>query len=414
MRDTTSDVIVIGSGAAGLSSALQLAYRGQRVRVFDRGALASGSTSRASGLLGQLRGTTVATHALVESVRILKGLEARAGAALFKQTGSLRVANTPERAEEVRFHYRLGKAAGLDIELIDAAEARRIVPFMNTDDVIACAYCPTDGYLDPPDLAALYIRLAREAGVLFHAHEPVTGIATAGGRVRGVETANGAYHAPVVVNAAGPWSYLVGALAETPLPTAPLGHYYITTAPDPATPVPQETGTMRDRELRIYARPKDGGWRVGIYEAEPEAFDMERLPADFSMSNMTASYEHPSIRRLIAACRHRFPFMRPDMPLEIRGGIMSFTPDGGPLVGAFAGITGLYHCAGFCGHGIMQSPVIGVMLAELILDGVCRFDLQQIAADRFSDLPELRDRRAVAAQCRAVYANYYGRVDTDA
>lgn len=411
MLDHTADVIVVGAGAAGLSSALQLALRGQKVRVFDQGALASGSTSRASGLLGQLRGTPEATRALVESVRILKELEARGGVKLYGQTGSLRVANTPERAAEVRYHYKLGRAAGLDIELMEPADAARIIPFMRTDDLLACCFCPTDGYLDPPNLAALYIRLAREAGVEFHEHEPVEALLLPGGRAGGVRSAQGKYTAGVVLNASGPWAKLVAEYADTPLPTLPIGHYYFTTAPHPAVSVPPETGTMRDRELRIYARPKDGGWRVGIYETAPEIFDMAQLPPAY-MSTMTASKDHPSLRTLIENAAHRFPFIHLDTPMEIKGGIMSFTPDGHPLVGAFDAVPGLYHCTGFCGHGIMQSPVIGVMAAELILDGTCRFDLGRIEADRFTDFPELRDPAVVAERCKATHWGYYGTIET--
>ena len=118
------------------------------------------------------------------------------------------------------------------------------------------------------------------------------------GRVRGVKTADGEYHAPVVVNAGGPWSYLNAELAETVLPTAAIGHYYLTTRPDPAHPVDRLSPAVRNRELRIYTRPESGGLIVGIYDAEPDLHDMRKLPVDFDMSRMKAARDSIQVARL--------------------------------------------------------------------------------------------------------------------
>ena len=149
----------------GLSTALQLAARGQKVTVLEKGELASGSTGQASGLLGQLRSNAEAIRMLVDSMAILRELQERDGARVFTQSGSVRVAQNEARAAEIRRGIEIGQAAGLEIYQIDAADLKRRMSYVETDDVIAACYCPTDGYLSPPELAQLYIRVARRNGV---------------------------------------------------------------------------------------------------------------------------------------------------------------------------------------------------------------------------------------------------------
>jgi sarcosine oxidase subunit beta len=215
-----------------------------------------------------------------------------------------------------------------------------------------------------------------------------------------------------VVNAGGPWSYLIADMAAQRLPTAGIGHCYFTFGPDPDCPIDPHSPTLRDRENLIYSRPtREGALHVGIYETQPVPYDMEALPAGFQMAKMRTGRDHPTIRALLAAARRRFPFISDDTPLRITTGIMSWTPDGNALCGPMPGVAGLYHCAGFCGHGVMQSAAIGVLMADLILDGTCRYDLAQLEADRFFDLPEFVDRARVKARCAETYAHCYSKIE---
>ncbi len=406
----TADVIVIGGGVAGASTAMQLALRGRRVIVLERAMLGSGSTGRAAGLLGQLRSTRAATQILVDGVRIVKDLERRTGTQIFVQTGSARVASTYERAEEIRHHVALGKEAGLEVDHVDIADLARRLPYMRTADLVDACYCPTDGHLQPAELLAAYVRVARENGVRFETNSPVDAILVSSGRVQGVRAAGRAYHAPAVVNSTGPWSYLVAELGQSRLPTAALGHFYLTTTPSPQVPVDRLSPAVRDRQSRIYTRPEAGGLLVGMYEAEPVEYDMETLPPDFDMSQMRAARDQINVAMLIDAASRRFPFINERTPMAITTGIMTFTPDASPFCGQSPEVAGLFHCAGFSGHGIVQSPAIGLIMAELIFDGRSRYDIPQIEADRFFDVPELRDRATIKSRCVSAYANYYGKV----
>jgi 4-methylaminobutanoate oxidase (formaldehyde-forming) len=404
------DAIIVGGGVAGASTALQLAQRGRRVLVLERGMLGSGSTGRAAGLLGQLRSTRAATTMLRDGIEVVKELEQRTGKQIFVQTGSLRVAATPERAREVREHVQMAREVGLAIDHIPQQEVARLLPYMRTDDLLDACYCPTDGHLQPAELLAAYVQAARELGVTFQTHTPVERAIVEKGAARGVIARGEHYEAPVVVNCAGPWSYLVAERAQTRLPTAAIGHYYLTTTPMVETPVDRLSPAVRDRENRIYSRPEAGGLLVGTYEAEPIEYDMERLPDDFEMSQMRARRDEYNVAVLIDAARQRFPFINERTPMTITTGIMTFTPDGQPCCGADAEIAGLFHCTGFCGHGIVQSPIIGVVMAELVTEGRSRYDVSQIEADRFAEIEELRERSVVKARCRTTYAEYYGKV----
>lgn len=409
----TADVIVIGGGVAGLSTAMQLGARGRKVVLVERAALGSGSTGRAAGLLGQLRSTPAATKMLMDGVEIVKDLEARTATKIFHQTGSLRVAQTPDRVAEVRSHVAMGKSIGFAVDHIDATEVAKLLPYMRVDDLLDACYCPTDGHLAPAELAASFARVAREHGVVLYTQTPAEAIRIESGRVVGVRAGGRTVDAPVVVNAGGPWSYLVAELAQTPLPTAAIGHYYLTTRPTDDTPVDPLSPAVRDRGNRIYSRPESGGLIVGMYEAEPDEYDMETLPGDFDMSTMHVSRTNIHVARLLDAVGRRFPFVTERTPMTLTTGIMTFTPDGQPFCGKVREIEGLYHCAGFCGHGIVQSPVIGVIMAELIVDGKTQYDIQQIEADRFFDVPKYRDRAAIKRACYSASADYYGKVVTN-
>ena len=228
----------------------------------------------------------------------------------------------------------------------------------------------------------------------------MTEILLESGRVRGVRTADGEYHAPVVVNAGGPWSYLNAELADAVLPTAAIGHYYLTTRPDPTHPVDRLSPAVRDRELRIYTRPESGGLIVGIYDAEPDLYDMRKLPVDFDMSRMKAARDSIQVARLIDAAHQRFPWIDERTPMTITTGIMTFTPDARPFCGKMPDIEGLYHCSGFSGHGIVQSPAIGLIMSQLILDGESTYDVASIEADRYFDMPGYLERERHRGQVR--------------
>lgn len=411
MSENSSDIIIIGGGVAGLSTAMQLARRGAAVTVLEREQIGNGSTGRAAGLLGQLRGTAEHTRMLMDGVEIVKELEAQADVEIYVQTGSVRVAETPERAQELTDLIEMGHSINFDINEIPVDELAERMPYMRTDDLTTACWCPTDGHLQPAELASAYHKVGRDHGVRYETNCPVTGVLLDGKKAHGVQTPKGEFHAPILVNAAGPWSHLVAGLTNTTLPTAALGHVYLTTQPHPDHPVDRLSPGFRNRHHRIYGRPENGGLLVGMYGEDCPEFDMNTLPPDFDMSAMKARRDDLHLAMLIHAAQQRFPWLNERTPMHVTTGIMTFTPDGLPFCGQLPDREGLFYCTGFSGHGIVQSPAIGVIMSELILDGQSSYDIASIEADRYWEVPGFQGRAEIQQRCYKMQGSYYGRVE---
>ena len=400
-------MIIIGGGASGCSTAMQLSLQGRSVLVLDKAQFGSGSTGQAAGLGAQLRSNPSETRLLMEGIEVVGEMERKLNEKIFTRTGSLHVAATEDRAGELRDFVESGKTIGFDIDLVDREFAKSRLPCMRTDDLIEFCYCPTDGHFAPSELLNGYIRIARDAGATFLSQTRVEDIMMSGGRVKGVQTAGASFFAPVVVNAAGPWSYLVAELTQTPMATATLGHYYLVTEPVPGVQISPTDAAIRDRANRIYSRPEMGGLLVGSYEQEPVEYSMEALPEDFQMSEIRIQRDNLNVALLIEAASQRFPFINERTPMSITTGIMTFTPDGHALCGPVHDVEGLYYCTGFNGRGVFQSTSVGFLLADIICKGRSRYQMGHLDADRFSGEPWLGDRESIRTRCCDRYANHY-------
>ncbi len=373
----------------------------------DKAQFGSGSTGQAAGLGAQLRSNPSETRLLMEGIEVVGEMERKLNEKIFTRTGSLHVAATEDRAGELRDFVESGKTIGFDIELVDREFAKSRLPCMRTDDLIEFCYCPTDGHFAPSELLNGYIRIARDAGATFLSQTRVEDIMMSGGRVKGVQTAGASFFAPVVVNAAGPWSYLVAELTQTPMATATLGHYYLVTEPVPGVQISPTDAAIRDRANRIYSRPEMGGLLVGSYEQEPVEYSMEALPEDFQMSEIRIQRDNLNVALLIEAASQRFPFINERTPMSVTTGIMTFTPDGHALCGPVHDVEGLYYCTGFNGRGVFQSTSVGFLLADIICKGRSRYQMGHLDADRFSGEPWLGDRESIRTRCCDRYANHY-------
>ena len=400
-------MIIIGGGASGCSTAMQLSLQGRSVLVLDKAQFGSGSTGQAAGLGAQLRSNPSETRLLMEGIEVVGEMERKLNEKIFTRTGSLHVAATEDRAGELRNFVESGKTIGFDIDLVDREFAKSRLPCMRTDDLIEFCYCPTDGHFAPSELLNGYIRIARDAGATFLSQTRVEDIMMSGGRVKGVQTAGASFFAPVVVNAAGPWSYLVAELTQTPMATATLGHYYLVTEPVPGVQISPTDAAIRDRANRIYSRPEMGGLLVGSYEQEPVEYSMEALPEDFQMSEIRIKRDNLNVALLIEAASQRFPFINERTPMSVTTGIMTFTPDGHALCGPVHDVEGLYYCTGFNGRGVFQSTSVGFLLADIICKGRSRYQMGHLDADRFSGEPWLGDRESIRTRCCDRYANHY-------
>ena len=217
--------VVIGGGVGGCSVLYWLARLGwDDVVLVERADLTSGSTFHSAGLVGQLRSSLSLTRMMMESVDLYRTLEAEVGLETgWREVGSLRLASSEERMEEIARQAGWAKTFGLPLELISPAEAQALFPPMSTDGVLGAAYLPTDGYIDPSQLTFALAEGARRRGAEVNTGTRVTAISAERGRVTGVETDRGEIETEIVVNAGGMFAGEIGALAGVTVPVDPDG-----------------------------------------------------------------------------------------------------------------------------------------------------------------------------------------------
>jgi len=230
--------VVIGGGIVGCSTAYHLGKLGWKdVVLLERKKLTSGTTFHAAGLVGQLRSSANITRLLTHSVELYERLEAETGLSSgFKRTGGLRLACSADRFLELKRQATMATSFGLEVQVMTPAEALKLWPAMNVDDVVGAVFLPSDGQANPSDIAMALAKGARMHGVKIVEDCKVTGIDIRGGRVVGVVTPQGAIACDVVVNCAGQWAKEVGRLAGVSVPLQSVQHQYLITEPIPGLP----------------------------------------------------------------------------------------------------------------------------------------------------------------------------------
>src|SRR5256714_7945738 len=216
--------VVIGGGVGGCSVAYWLARLGwDDVVLCDRSDQTSGSTFHSAGLVGQLRGSLSLTKMMMSSVDLYRTLGDEVGLETgWHEVGSLRLASSEERLEELRRQAGWAKTFGLPLELVSAQEAQRLFPPMSTDSVLGAAFLPTDGYIDPSQLTLALAEGARRGGAEIATSTRVNAIRTERNRVAAVETDRGEIATELVVNAGGIFAHELGALAGVNVPVIPM------------------------------------------------------------------------------------------------------------------------------------------------------------------------------------------------
>ncbi len=394
-------VVIIGSGIAGSSIAYHLAERGWRdVVVLEQGPLIGGTTSHAPGLVGQLRSSVSLTKMLVYSVSLYQTL-AVDGKPGYTGGGSLRLASSKERMEELKRQVGFSKSVGLEAELISAGEAKRMFPLMSLQGVEGALWLPTDGSAKAPILARALADKARERGVTFHHYTRVTGIEVVNGRVQAVNTSRGRIRAEIVVVAAGIWSPRIGRMAGVAIPLIPMQHQYVQTAPLPELSV--RVPNLRDPDNLVYFRQDGDSLVLGGYERDPLPLDVDNIPDGDNPTVLP--FDPPRFESLLRGCYERVPMLREVELVRRVNGLESFTPDGEFILGEAPDVRGFWTACGFCAHGVSGSGAVGKMMAEWIIDGEPSLDLWHMDIRRFGAYTA--SRRYIATRVDEVYSTYY-------
>ena len=321
----------------------------------------------------------------------------------WREVGSLRLASSPERMQELERLAGSGQTFGLPLEIISTEDALARWPLFDPTGILGAAWLPTDGQLDPSNLTLAFADGAKRSGVDIRTNTRVTGVRVERGHVRGVETdEDGFLAADVVVNAGGIYAWQLGRLGGVEIPVVPFEHMYVLT--EPIVGVPSDLPTMRDPDRLIYFRGEAGGGLVmGGYERNPKPWRVDDgPPADFNHQLLPDDWDR--FGPIAEAAAALVPAMASAGIASSINGPEAFSPDGEFLLGETE-VGGLFVAAGFGAHGIAGAGGIGKVMAEWIVDGEPAWDLWKMDIRRFG--PQYRSRRYAEVRAYEIYATNY-------
>jgi 4-methylaminobutanoate oxidase (formaldehyde-forming) len=370
---THARVVIIGGGVIGCSIAYHLTKLGCRdVVLLERAQLTSGTTWHAAGLLTSLRDTETQTWLAKYSQTLYRRLEAETGQATgVIDCGSIQLAMTRDKAEEMRRGLHMANCFGVQAHEISAAEVKKMWPLAAVEDLHAAFYFPDDGRVNPTDVTQSLAKGARLGGARIFENTPVIGVLESHGRAVGVRTAAGEIRAEYVVNCAGMWARAVGQMAGVNVPLQAAEHYYLISEPvagvHPLLPI------LRDPGNAAYIREEAGKIMVGLFEAEAKPWAIGGVPTDFRFGEIPPDWDrmYPCIEKAM----RRVPCLFDTGIKLLFCGPESFTPDHNYLMGEAPNLKNFFVAAGFNSLGILSGGGAGYVMAHWILEGRAPMDV---------------------------------------
>jgi glycine cleavage system aminomethyltransferase T/glycine/D-amino acid oxidase-like deaminating enzyme len=402
-----AEVVIVGGGIAGASTAYHLAKLGcTDVVLLEQGRLTCGTTWHAAGLVGQLRATRNATRMSRYGIELYSTLEAETGLATgWKQCGSLNVAKTPERLKLLKRQMACAKSFGIEFEFITPAEAGQMYPILRTDDLAGAVWIPGDGKANPTDLTQSLAKGARLRGVRIFEGVRVTGVSIAHEAVAGLRwrtsDGEGELACESIVNCAGQWARDFGKLAGVSVPLFPAEHFYIVTKPIDG--VHSDLPVMRDPDGFIYYKEEVGGLVMGGFEPVAKPWDLPAIPDGFEFQLLPEDWDHFEI--LMTSAIHRTPCLETAEIRMLLNGPESFTPDGNFILGEAPEVRRYFVCAGFNSAGIANAGGAGRLIAEWVTGGEAPIDLWDVDIRRFA--PFHANRRHLADRTAETLGLHY-------
>jgi sarcosine oxidase subunit beta len=374
----TADVVVIGAGVVGASVAYHLAARGcTDVLVLERGAApGAGSSSRGTGGFRAQFGSEINVRlSLLARQKLIEFQDELGVDPGYRPYGYLFVAREPMGLAALAAAREVQRAAGFDEAAhVDPDEIRRLNPAVCMDGILGGAFCSTDGFLLPLEILRGYCDGARRLGVRFQFGETCTGFRMEQGKIVAVRTPHGEIATGCVVNAAGAWAAHLGRLAGVDVPVAPLRRQVALTGPDHGLPETMPMTIFIDDDFHLRVRDD----RVLLlWPDHPDLLD----PFDTRVDERW-------LAEVVRRAHERIPGLA-RVPIDRAGcwaGLYEMSPDGHALLGAAPGREGLFLANGSSGHGVMHSPALGHLLAEIILDGAAStIDTAPLRPGRFAE-----------------------------
>lgn len=352
------DIIIIGAGIMGCSTAFQLARRGVKVAVFEKGYYGNGSTGRSSAIIRQHYSNELTAQMALHSLQMFQNFDdAVGGDCGYVKTGFLALASAKDR-DGLEANVALQKQVGIRTDIISAGDLRELMPTLAAADLVSAAYEPDGGYADPNLTVTAFANAARRHGAAFFLDTEVTGIRFDGGRVAGISTRTDTFSTPIVLNSAGPWGAQVAKMAgvTVPINACRVQVTFFRRPPQYAAPHP----VVVDFVHATYFRSETGDLTLaGLVDpaeanavVNPDNFN-EQLDADFVLE-----VGEPLVQR--------FPLIEQSRNTGGYAALYAVTPDWHPLVDELIPDSGFFISAGFSGHGFKLGPAAGVMIADML------------------------------------------------
>ncbi|MEX0306194.1 MAG: FAD-dependent oxidoreductase [Ruegeria sp.] len=382
---TKARVVIIGGGVIGCSVAYHLTKKGWTdVVLLERKQLTSGTTWHAAGLIAQLRATANMTKLAKYSQELYGALEEETGVATgFKRCGSITVALTEERKEEIYRQAAMARAFGVEVEEIENDRVQELYPHLNLEGVKGAVYLPLDGQGDPANIALALAKGARQRGGIVKERVKVTDVVKQGRKVTGVDWvaddggASGHIECDMVVNCAGMWGHEVGKMAGVNVPLHACEHFYIVTEGiDGLTQLP----VLRVPDECAYYKEDAGKILLGAFEPNAKPWAMNGIPDSFEFDQLPEDFDH--FEPILEAACNRMPMLAEAGIHTFFNGPESFTPDDAYHLGLAPEMDNVWVAAGFNSIGIQSAGGAGMALAEWMDSGEKPFDLGDVDVSR--------------------------------
>ncbi len=353
----------------GTSAAFHLAEAGVDVALIERGALGSGSTSRAAGGVRTQFSDALNVVIALRSLEAFRDFGRRPGWEIdLKQVGYLFVLSRESDVDEFERSVALQNEYGLDSRMLTPLEVRDLCPLIEGDDVVAGSFSPGDGHASPEGVVQGYASAARAHGAAILVNCEVLDIETSGGEIAEVVTDRGSIRTGTVICAAGAWSRSCGAMVGVDLPVTPLRRQVLFT--DAIAGLPADLPMTIDFESSFYFHREGPGLLMGMADPDEEPGFSVETTDDW-------------IPGLMEVVRRRAPKIA---DAGIRGGwagLYEMTPDHNAIIGEALGVSRFLYACGFSGHGFLQGPAVGEILRDLVLRRPTFADISPLSVERF-------------------------------
>jgi glycine/D-amino acid oxidase-like deaminating enzyme len=370
----TADVVIVGGGCMGASTAYHLAQRGVQVLLLERDPfLGMGSTGRNAGGVRYQFSTQVNIRLSLYSLDVIAHFEELFGlSADYRPLGYVFLLTSPQEVATFKANVELQHRTGVPwVRYLEPDELARLLPRVNLAGVLGGTFCPRDGLADPNSVTQGFAKAAVQHGARIETETTVTGIKVEDERVAAVKTNRGTVATRAVVNCAGPWAASIGRMAGLEIPVLPLRRQFFVTDALPA--LPRDHPFTIEFATSLYFHPEGAGVLVGMSNANEKPGETYAIDEEFHLSTLER------------AC-YRLPLLEQARVARQLAGLYEMTPDAHPILAHTRAVRGLYIAAGFSGHGFQHSPAAGKVMSEIVLDGAAQtIDVSMLDLERFAE-----------------------------